>query len=486
MEKIKKYWYYIILGLIFVFGVGLRAKLFLSGCSLWHDECALAWSIKFKSYGDYFSILEYMQMAPPFFMVLTKLMTKFFGLSDTVLHLLPFLAGCLSIIAFYFLAEKTLKNKPTVVLALLLFAINQRLINYSSEFKPYSFDVLFAIICLLFFMNFNLEKLNAKKALLYGALLSVVPWFSFTSVFIIAGGVLNLLFKTLKNKNKTLLFPIPYFLFPILISGLIYAKIYLLNNYTGIGTGMVNYWQGSFLSANPLTFFSLLIENIRYFFHPMPYVLFPFILFFWGLGICYKEKSEFFKIFIISFILLLSASMLHIYPFGTRLVLFLLPMFLLIMLKPLDNAFGKKIKLIIANLLVFFAFYFQIIAIDYFIHTKNLSRGEYAGEMMNYMMKNIKKGDTIFVNSVSGVEFGYYSSFYDVKNNVIQESLMNESEEKYTAFLNGLKTGYYWFYLPYDSSHSPVFKIILPWVKTKKIIYSIQKDRSVLLYVYIK
>lgn len=483
MEKIKKYWYYFILGLIFVFGVGLRAKIFLSGCSLWHDECALAWSIKFKSYGDYFGILEYMQMAPPFFMVLTKLATKIFGLSDIMLHLLPFLAGCLSIIAFYFLAVKTLKNKPTVILALFLFVINQRLINYSSEFKPYSFDILFATICLLFFMNLDLEKLNAKKAFLYGALLSVIPWFSFTSVFIIAAGILNIFFKNIKTKNY--FSPFTVFFLPLLISALIYLKIYLLNNYTGIGTGMVNYWQDSFLSANPLIFLSLLIENIRYFFHPMPYVLFPFILFFWGLGVLYKEKSEFFKIFIISFILLLSASMLHIYPFGTRLILFLLPMFLLIMLKPLDNAFGKKIKFIIAQLLVFFAFYFQIIAINYFIHTKNPSRGEYAGEMMKYMMDNIKKGDNIFVNSVSGVEFGYYSSFYNVKNNVIQEAVTNESEEKYTAFLNGLKAGYYWFYLPYDSSHSPVFKTILPWVKTKKVIYSIQKDRSVLLYVYI-
>lgn len=483
MERIKKHWYYLILGLIFVFGVGLRAKLFLSGCSLWHDECALAWSIKFKSYGDYFGILEFMQMAPPFFMVLTKLATKIFGLSDTVLHLLPFLAGCLSIVVFYFLAEKTLKNKPTVLLAVLLFAINQRLINYSSEFKPYSFDVLFAIICLLFFIKLDLEKLNAKKAVLYGALLAVVPWFSFTSVFIIAAGILNIFFKNIKTKNYFLPFTFP--LFPLLISALIYLKTYLLNNYTGIGTGMVNYWQDSFLTFNPATFFSLLIENIRYFFHPMPYVLFPFILFFWGLGILYKEKSEFFKIFIISFILLLSASLLHIYPFGARLVLFLLPLFLLIMLKPLDDAFGKKIKLIIAWLLVFLAFYIQVTAINYFIHTKNPTRGEYAGEMMDYMMKNIKKGDNIFVNNVSGVEFGYYSSFYDVKNNVIQESVTNESSEKYTAFLNGLKKGYYWFYLPYDSSHSPVFKIILPWVKTKKIIYSIQKDRSVLLYVYV-
>lgn len=479
----KKYGYGILLGLIFLLGVLLRLKGLLSNPSLWHDECALAWNIKYRSYGDFFGILRFMQMAPPFFMILTKLTTKIFGISDITLRILPFLAGCLSIIAFYFLAQKTLKNKPVVLLAVFLFVINKRMINYSFEFKPYSFDVLFAIICLLFFMNLDWEKLNAKKAALYGILLSVVTWFSFTSVFVIAGGILNLFFKGLKNKKS--LFTLYPLLFTLLISGLIYLKVYLLNNY--MGTHMVNYWQDSFLSANPVMFLVLLINNIRYFFHPMPYVLFALILFVWGINIFYKEKSEFLKISVISFVLLVVASLLHIYPFSTRLILFLLPMFLLFMVKPFDLALcAKKTKLFGVLLLMVFVFYPRVMEMNQFIHTKNISRGEYPREMMDYMVKKLKPEDTIIVNSDSDTEFEYYSSLYNIKNEIFKEKFTGKSDAEYLKLLNSFPKGYYWFYLPYDYSHTPVIPIIISWAETKKILYRYQKDISVLMYVYIK
>lgn len=481
----KKYGYAILLGLVILLGFLLRLKGLLNNSDLWHDECALAWNVKYKNYGDFFGILRFMQMAPPFFMIMTKIITTVFGISNISLRILPFFAGLASIIAFYFLAVKTIKSRAVALWAVFFFAINQRLIGYSFEFKQYSFDVFFTIICLLFFINLDLEKLNARKAVSYGILLSIVPWFSFASAFIIAGGVINIIFKITKNKSKNLLFPISYFLFPLLISCLIYLKLYLVNNYTG--THMVNYWQGSFLNFNPVFFIYLFINNIRYFFFPTPYVLFLLILLFWGIRIFYREKSEFIKLFSTSFILLVIASLLHLYPFSNRLILFLLPMFLLLMMKPLDIAsLDKKIKSFMVILLTFFTLYPQVVAINYYIHTKNISRGEYPHEMMDYMLKTIKKGDNIFVNSASDVEFYYYSSFYNIKNNVIQERVTNEAPEKYTAFLNHLKKGYYWLYLPYDSALQPVFQYILPWSENQKILYAFKKNKSILMYIYVK
>lgn len=479
MQKFfKKYGYLILLGLIIFIGFFLRLKGLLINPDLWHDECALGWNIKFKNYGDFFGVLRFMQMAPPFFMVLTKITTKIFGFSEVSLRLLPFLAGCGSIIAFYFLAEKTMKDKAAVLLAVFFFAINQQLINYSFEFKPYSFDVFFAVTLLLFFINLDFEKLNAKKALLYGSLLAIVPWFSFTSIFIIAGGVINLLFKNLKNKNG--LFTICYLLFALLISGLIYIKLYMINNYTG--TNMVNYWQDSFLNFNPLFFMSLLIDNIRYFFFPMPFVLFGLILLLWGARIFYKEKSAFFNIFALSFLLLVLASLLHIYPFSDRLILFLLPMFLLCMMKPLDIALEvRKIKLFIVLLLMFFAFYPQLSEVNKFIHSKGFSRGEYPREMMDFIMKNIKKDDVIFIDKNSNTEFAYYSSFYNIKNKIIQEPQKVDDKE----FLNSLeKKKYYWFYLAFQPSNN-----ILDWIrkntKTSKFIdYSF--PHGYLFYIYVE
>lgn len=484
-DFLKKYGYTILLSLAILLGILLRLKGLLMNPSMWHDECALGWNIKFKKYSDFFGILRFMQMAPPFFMITTKLITKTFGFSDISLRILPFLAGVASIIAFYFLAAKILNNKSVILWAVFLFAINQQLINYSFEFKPYSFDVFFTIILLLFFINLDINKLNIKKAALYGILLSIITWFSFTSVFIIAGGCIYMLFKILKNKDKNRLFSFVLLLFPLIISSLIYLKIYLINNYTG--THMVNYWQNSFLNTNPLFFFALFIKNIKFFFFPMPFVLFPLILLVWGIITFYKEKSFFVSIFILSFVLLMAASFLHFYPFDGRLVLFLTPMILLLVIKPLDViSLDKKIKSFIILFLTFFAFYPQIICANSYICSKNLSKGEFPHEMMQFMMKKIKKNDIIFVNNASNVEFAYYSSFYNIENRWIQERGTNKSKEKYFILLNTLPKGYYWFYLPYDYSHTLEIPIIVSWAKTKQILYKYQNNRSVLIYVYIK
>ncbi len=155
---------------------------------------------------------------------------------------------------------------------------------------------------------------------------------------------------------------------------------------------MVNYWQDSFLNFNPLFFMSLLIDNIRYFFFPIPFILFGVILLLCGMGIFYREKSKFFEIFASSFLFLVIASLLHIYPFSGRLILFLLPIFLLFMMKPLDITLeGKKIKTIYCSLFMFFAFYPQVTEINKIIHSKGFSRGEHPREMIDFIIKNIKK-----------------------------------------------------------------------------------------------
>lgn len=477
-EKLKKYWYSILLGLIFLLGGLLRLKGLLINPSLWHDECALGWNIRFKSYSDFFGILHFEQMAPPFFMILTKLMTKILGFSDMVLRIVPFLAGIGSLMAFYFLASKVLKSESITLWATFFFAINQPLISYSFEFKPYDLDVFFTIICLLFFINLNIEKLSIKKTIFYAFVLAIIPWFSLVSIFILAGGFLNLFCKDVKFNlmKKTIL------AFPLIISGLVYLKIYLINNYINTGTTfMVNYWQYSFITKNPLYFFRLFVASVKYFFFPIQHVLFALILFVWGLVIYLEEKISFINISIISFILLIFASYLHLYPFAHRLILFLIPIFLLLIIKPLDSAiFDKKIKLVIAIFLTFLTFYPQIIWVNDFIHAKNISKGEYPREMMKFMAKNLKKNDIIFVNNLSDAEFAYYASFYNVKNKVIQELPSNNGIE----LLNSIKVkdvNFCWVFLAYGD-----LQPFLNWVKAKEIIYNYKYHQCALMYVYVK
>lgn len=477
---LKKYWYTCLLSLIFLLGILLRLKGFAANPSFWHDECALAWNVKFKHYSDFFGTLRFLQVVPPFFMIVSKTATKFLGFSEIVLRLIPLIAGCLSIFAFYFLADKALKVKSSVFWAVFFFAINLELINYSYEFKNYSSDVLFAIICMLFFINLDIKKLNIVKSFIYGILLSVIPWFSFVAVFFMGGGFLNLFLK----KEKPDLLKKIILILPLVISGLIYLKIYLINNYTG--NAMTHNWQDYFITLNPKAFLSLWAENIKYLFAPIHYVLFSLILFVWGLVIYLKEKTPFSKVALLSFAVFIFASFLHIYPFASRLILFLIPLFLLFMIKPLDLAsYDKKIKLFLILFLIGFTLCPQIVQVHKFIQAKAISKGEDPRGMMKFILSKAKKDDVIFVNRASDTEFAYYSSFYDIKNSIIESKLENVTSEEYLKKLNELKKGYYWFYLPFDYPEQQVVPVIEYWAKTNRMLYYQRENKCVLMYLQV-
>ncbi|MDD3437072.1 MAG: glycosyltransferase family 39 protein [Candidatus Gastranaerophilales bacterium] len=474
---IKKYLYIVLLSVIVLFGVFVRLQVFLNNPSFWNDECGLAWNIKFKSFFELFGVLNFMQVAPPLFLIATKLNTKIFGFSDFTLRIIPFLSGCLSIIAFYFLSRKVFKSNLSVITAVFIFTINFQLINYSFEFKPYGLDALFATICLLIFINLDVEKISTKSTALYGILFAVMPWFSLASVFVIAGGFLDLILKNIKSIKENLLKK-SLLILPVTLSCIIYLVTYVISNYTK--AGMMGYWQGYF-SGNIL---KILVENIRYFFFPIQYILFLLILLFIGLWLLYKDKSSFLNIFAFSFILLMTASCLHLYPFYERLSLFLVPMFLITITKPLDLISSeKKLQSLILMFLFIITFHAQFTTAIDIVKNKGLNRGEYAREMMDFMVKELKPDDIIVVNDLSDTEFAYYSSFHNIKNKVIQEKFISTPEEKYLNALNSLKSGYYWFYFPDNDLNNPYFERFMSWVKPKNIIYNIPKKASVLLYV---
>ena len=475
-ENIKKIgWYNFLLFLVIAFGFLIRLKGFLMNPSFWHDECALGWNIKFKSCLGYFGLLRFAQMASPFFMILTKLTVKIFGFSDLTLRIVPFLAGVFSIIAFYFLSKNVFKNKLTILVALFLFAINKALINYSFEFKPYSLDVLFTIICILSFLKLDLEKLTLKKTFLYGVLLSFVPWFSFVSVFAIAGGWLSIAFKNIKSNwnKKTIL------IIPIMISGLLYLKIYLLRNYTD--TGLVNYWSSAFVTSDIRFFFYLLIENIKYLFYPIKYNLFALILLVWGVVLFYMKKNRFTNICIISFLLLVFASYLKLYPFFNRLILFLIPIFLIFMLKPLDLLkYDKKFRSAVIMFIILVTFLPQIKEIKDFLALKTISRGENPRQMMIDLSKNIKNNEIILVPNLSDTEFAYYSIFYNFKNQVLQERKHNSEQ-----VLNSLQGGHYcWIFSSFNNPENIFNWIIKNATVIKVFRYSGTENK--LIYIYVK
>lgn len=472
----KMFLYFCLLGLIFAFGIFLRLRFLSYNISFSNDESSLALNIYLKNILN-FRTLDYGQMAPPLFMMLIKIFTKVVGFSDLSLRAIPFLAGCLSVIAFYFLAKTVLKTFSTII-ATFFFAINYTLIVHSVIFKPYSLDVLFTILCLLFFLKLDITKNSPTKNLLYGLLLAITPWFSFEAIFVIAGGIINIVLKNIReNKLKTLMLTVP-----VLVSGLFFCYIFFMTNkLMGL---MVSYWTkdlNAFVTINFIEFLQLFRHNIEFFFYPIGNTLCLMILLLWGMIILFKETSKFLNISCITFSLVLVASILKLYPFYERMILFLIPIFLLFILKPLDQINKKEIlKSVTIVFLVIFSFKITLPK-DYY-NTKGR-------EMMAFMVQKLKSCDTIFVNADSIATFQYYSIFYHTKGCpiIIEDWSIRNNRQLYNVLLKPLKKGTYWLYLPCcDKQYHAERDTIFSWAKNKNTTDYFNSKRGALLYVQVK
>lgn len=475
-QIIKQYWYNTLICLIILLGIILRFKGYWDNPSFWHDECALAWNVKFKTYSEFFTTLRFMQIAPPLFMIATKFLTFFLGYSEKVFRLIPFIASCLSINIFYFLAKKALNKKQSVLIAVFLFAINAQLINYSFEFKPYETDAFLTIILLLFFLNYNPKNSSNLKTLLFGSLLAILPWFSFVSTFVLLGGFANILFKNIKDNLVKKI----NLIFPFIISMLIYLSFYSNNNNK---IKLFNYWEQYFITLNPLKFLYLIAESIRYLFFPSQAILFAFILIGIGIFAYLREKSALFLITSTSLLCLFIASYFHFYPFADRLIIFLIPIYILFVTKSLDTLSNKqKLKSIIILILTVVLFLPQILLTKYMLITpQKINKGEFPREMIVILKNNLQPKDLIYVSKLSNTEYIYYSSFFNIKNTVIQEP---QSGERISHLNQIPKHNYCWFYIPYDNYHNN----ILNWIKVNGIIIkkNVLTFNDKLIYAYIK
>ncbi|MDP6963005.1 MAG: glycosyltransferase family 39 protein, partial [Planctomycetota bacterium] len=144
-----------------------------------------------NSFGDLFSPLEYGQIGPLGWLWLEKLM---FDLGDGEvmwMRLPALLAGFSSVFVFWGIANKIL-DSTSALLALAVFCASYYLVRYSVEIKPYSFDLLVALLLI----RSGLDRAVAR----FFWIATIGVFFSLPSMFV-AAGVGLFLFHRLKSKR---------------------------------------------------------------------------------------------------------------------------------------------------------------------------------------------------------------------------------------------------------------------------------------------
>ena len=341
MQK-KKYLHLIIIGIIIFLGLFLRFRLYLRGDALSLDEIFLCLNFTGTNFNEMFLQPNNHQVCSPLFMVLYWLLYKIAGGNEFILRFSPLFFGCVSLFFFYFLLKKFFNSKLAITSGLFLFSILPPLLMYSKEIKEYSSDMLFTIILLLFYDKINLSSKRDIVLYTFGAI--IVSLFSYTAIPIIA---IIILLKILQNGSLKEKLNYIYPFSAVLLSGL-----YVLIRSFSTKDFMYKFWAGKFLP-----FWDLLTDCFKYFEFDERFINFMICFFIFGFVLTLlKWKKNILPILI--FLFAISASLLKIYPMAERLLLYLIPIFIIFLMYPLENINNKYLNITKNTVILIILFFF--------------------------------------------------------------------------------------------------------------------------------
>lgn len=404
-------------------GIVFRTWQYLSNPSIWVDEAALARNIWDWQPWQLLGPLDYGQLAPRGFMVGTKLIAMVFGYSEYALRIIPYFASLASLVLFFILARLILRSVGALV-AMLMFSLAFPLIFFSANLKPYASDVALALTVLLSTLWIRSHVLKRNDAVILALLSLPLLFFSQALVFTLAVCGLALCIDTFARSPEDRWYRV--FVITIWGFGVITTLAYNSLVMTDADTTYVyRFWLSSFMpSENTLPWawgnfqkvFGGMPQTNSFdgaLHYPVP-ILFACLAVIGGMALWIDDP---FTGMLISgpICLVLAASGFHLFPFGTRLSLFLIPMLLIMVIAGIEKVgwtarhFG-------------FASYISVLLLPFIcitiIQERLPRKPEHIRPVMQYIQDNWKDEDVLWVYYGAGQAFQYYRNIIPIKGTV--------------------------------------------------------------------
>jgi len=406
-----------LLWLIVAIGIVPRLSLFLANHSLWLDEAMLALNITHRPLAQLTLPLDWNQAAPVGYLFLVKLSEMTFGNSEYAVRLVSIFSGIASLVAFRWLALKSL-SKMGAVIAMMLFAVSPSLCDYSAQAKQYESDVLVALILSLYAINLIPKAIKPVTAILWGALGAFAVWFSFPSLFVLGGQGLTAAMTAVRrrdHKSLTLL-SIPFGMW--LASFSVYYTSLLA---TSANNKFFNqYWKKDFIPWSledcPHWFSNKLVETIHSCFGIAEIIVgVAALCMVVGSFHMLKRRQTEFLIAIAPIMMALLAALVHVYPIKPRLITFVVPGLIILVaagIERISQGFDRR-KLVVATCLTG-------LFVSSMMYSMRPSKQEEMRPLVQYIQKHGKPTDTIYLYYGSVPAFQYYAELYNLpQNNVI-------------------------------------------------------------------
>jgi len=412
----------VLLWIIVSWGSILRLVQYFSGRSLWLDEATLSLNIVNRSFPELLKPLDYGQTAPFGFLVLERSAVQLFGTSEYALRLFPLLCGLISLLLVHHIAKLSLSPKA-IPIATGLFAVSGPLIYYASEVKPYCTDVAVTLLLLLVAIHYASCELTPWRTAAFALLGAVSIWFSYPSVFVLAGlgmslASLSLLRKRWSRAGKLLI--------AFCFWGLSFAAYYLISlRYLVHNQIQQDYFAFGFIPypSRPLVTVNWFIDTFFTIFRdPAGFELSGIAAFACVIGWSAMLASQRERLFLLlsPIMFTLMAAGLHKYPFAGRLLLFLVPVLILFIAEGASQIWRETShhSSLIGGCLVGLLFLKPLLFSTYHLikpSAESLSVGidhtrEEIKPVLKYVEEHGQQGDILYVHAGSVPAFRYYES----------------------------------------------------------------------------
>ncbi len=396
-EKYKKFlpWILITIGAVF------RLAQYLFNRSLTEGEAPLAMNIIERSYQTLIKPLDYVQAAPIGFLYIEKLCVNIFGNNEYALRIFPLFAGILALFLFYKIL-KIIGDYKITLWGLTFFVLNDYLIYFSSEVKPYSSDVFFSLLLIFLLLITIRDNLKISTMIIYEIVGAITIWFSFPAIFVLSGTGIVLLIHIIENKDyKALLI--------IIIVGII-AFLSLISNYFLClrhyteHKELLEFWQKNFIPFPPMSLadlYQIIYLLIRIFKNPGGFsiynILFALLFFIIGISYLFRNKKTFSIIFIMPIVITILFSIFRLYPFEGRVILFIAPILSIFVSAGIALIYSilKKDSKLIASSAVLIIFINPTLNACY--HLIRPRAPEELRPVLEFLLKNRKEEDRIYI-----------------------------------------------------------------------------------------
>ena len=345
MEKIRKYYVPILLGLITLFGLELRVA--ISNCPMWYDEGhSILVAVQQFPFGiDNFLFTKDFQHTPFYFYFL-HFWLKIFSTSEILLRFSSVIFGVATIPLTYIVAKKLYKNDKIVgIISAILVAVSPLMIYYSIEVRMYMMVTFLAVLSMNYLLDFDAkgDKKSLIKLLVTNTL---IPYLLIGGiVFNIGQAIAYTLYLFLAQKEETekirkyltyrvyqLILLVPYFIIAIYYA---YQRSKFImfhipsfqfinfvgnvQNFFGAKVGMLFWTQYLPIMIDFLFFVSVVI---------------PIVYFICALIRAFKEKdAKLYMAFLmttIAYVIILISCMLKVIVLVPRYIIFIVPILMIL------------------------------------------------------------------------------------------------------------------------------------------------------------